>query len=115
MNKINWLNGCPPVAKMTTGNGPIRAVAFLWLVIGVWPAYASPTPDEYRQCHQLAAQSVQRCLDERPGYDSAPCWRSAQDAQAKCYADLRASHRPDPKRRAAEDAARRASEEQRAR
>ena len=84
-----------------------KAAQVIALMSLALPVLASPTSDEYRPCHQLAAKVLQHCLDERPGYENAQCWDSAKQTQAKCYADVRASHRPDPKRRAAEEAARR--------
>jgi bifunctional DNA-binding transcriptional regulator/antitoxin component of YhaV-PrlF toxin-antitoxin module len=92
--------------EMTTGNKLWRAAPLAAILLNASPVWASPTSDEYRPCHRLAAEVLQRCLDERPGYENAPCWDKAKTAQVSCYADVRANHRPDPKRRAAEEAAR---------
>lgn len=76
----------------------------LCLAMGI--ATASPTPNEYTHCHQLAAQRLQRCLDERPGYANDHCWDGARKAQQQCYADVVAAHVPDRARIEAERRAR---------
>ncbi len=67
---------------------------------------ASPTANEYLPCHQATAMTLQRCLDQRPGYKNDACWREAQQANTACYQQVKASHAPDPARIEAEKRAR---------
>ena len=98
--------------RIMAGLAMARCIA---LILVTSPVTASPTANEYQQCHRAAAEYLQRCLDERPGYDNAQCWDRAKKLQAKCYADVRASHYPDPRRREAEEAARQEVESKRPR
>lgn len=65
-------------------------------------ALGSPTAEEFLPCHRLAAEVLQRCLDERPGYANDACWEQARSAQQRCYRDVSRAHVPDKARIEAE-------------
>jgi hypothetical protein len=58
-------------------------------------AWASPTPEDYRQCHRMAATVMQRCLDEAPGARHGnQCWEMSRQTQKTCYREMRTSLPP---------------------
>lgn len=61
-------------------------------------AVASPTPNEFLPCHQMAASVLMKCLDQNPGYADDHCWDAARHQNAACYAKVQASHQPDRER-----------------
>jgi hypothetical protein len=79
----------------------IRLPAYLALLLlsTCLPAMASPTPNEYLPCHQQGAALLSACLDRDPGNANAGlhCWADAKRAHDACNANVRASHRPDPR------------------
>lgn len=72
-------------------------------------ALASPTVQEFLPCHRLAADVLQRCLDQRPGYHNDECWERAKTAQRQCYRQVSDAHAPDKARVDAEKKAIQAS------
>lgn len=84
------------------------ARALLALLVPVWAA-ASPTSDEFEDCHRLAAASLRHCLDESPGRLQEGCWNQSQASARACYAGVHRSHARDPEREAREKAAREAA------
>lgn len=68
-------------------------------------AIASPTPNEYSRCHQMAASLLLNCLNERPGYVNEKCWETSRHQTNVCYKEVIKSHRPDPAKIEAENKA----------
>ncbi len=55
-------------------------------------AWASPTPEDYRQCHRKAATVLRHCLDEAPGARHGnQCWETSRQTQKACYLEMRKS------------------------
>lgn len=73
------------------------AMAVMVLLAGN-AALASPTSNEYQQCHRVAALTLQYCLDETPGNLHGPgCWEKSRHSQERCYGEVRASHQRPPR------------------
>jgi hypothetical protein len=74
-------------------------------------ALASPTSDDYRKCHRVAAATLTDCLDQTPGQASTQCWATSERSNRNCYRSVQQDHQPNAVRRAAaqkaEEAARR--------
>ncbi len=67
---------------------PVVRFLLIFLCLGVSVAQASPTSNEWRDCHKLAARALQACLDRIPGYTEEAqqkCWQDAQARQRLCY------------------------------
>ena len=69
----------------------VLATAASWAAASL--ALASPTDNEFRTCHKLAAATLQHCLDEQPGADRPQCWSKSRAAAKRCDADIREEHR----------------------
>jgi hypothetical protein len=49
-------------------------------------ALSSPTSNEFKSCHALAAAHLERCLNQ--GGKDQTCWDLARDAKDHCYAGV---------------------------
>ncbi len=96
----------------------VACMALLYC-LGSSYAVASPTSADYRECHRVAAATLQACLDKTPGYRDASrdCGSQATRANDACYDRIRQEGRPDRRRidaeRKATEAARKAMEDRR--
>ena len=88
----------------------IRPSLLVALACGVPAAFASPTSDEFMQCHQLASSALLKCLDQSPGHQNKKCWDSVRSLNNACYDRVRKDHTPDAGRIEAE---KRANEQRR--
>ncbi len=71
---------------------PIWTVLLLLVPVSV---LASPSPDDYRQCHRAAATVLQRCLDAVPGSrHGSRCWDQSRRANEACYREQRSKAHP---------------------
>lgn len=90
----------------------IRPYVLVALACAVPAAFASPTSDEFLNCHRMASSALLTCLDQRPGYQNGNCWDSARSMNDACYDNVRKEHLPDVGRVEAE---KRAKEQRRQR
>ncbi len=89
----------PPRSSLRVSLPPegARLLATMALLAG-GAALASPTDNEYQQCHRMAAATLQYCLDESPGNLHGPgCWETSRRIQKRCYGEVRASHQRPPR------------------
>ncbi|QRR35877.1 hypothetical protein JNX00_08460 [Hydrogenophaga sp. YM1] len=71
-----------------------RALAAVTAGLALGTAWASPTSDEFRHCHRVAAAALQFCLDKNPGgRHGEACWTQSRRQQQACYREVRESHR----------------------
>jgi hypothetical protein len=80
-------------------------------------ALASPTSNQYEECHALAAAGLRSCLDAAGTALPQHCWSDSRRHVQRCYRDLRgtdaenrtraeAMRKADAERKAAQRAAR---------
>ncbi|HJV76373.1 MAG TPA: hypothetical protein VJ654_19280 [Noviherbaspirillum sp.] len=79
-----------------------RPFLLVALACRVSAAFASPTSDEFMQCHRVASSALLRCLDQSPGLQDDKCWESTRSMNDACYDRVRKDYRPDTGRIEAE-------------
>ena len=70
---------------------PCVSAAFLFSIACSF-GHTSATSNEFLPCHQMAAKSLQMCLDRPPDGTAADCWAQSRKLNDRCYRDVRKSH-----------------------
>lgn len=91
-----------PFLTIRNGLYHLCGVTIVFVGMAASQAQASATASDYQQCHQRAAAILSDCLDNHSGAKQEMCWQKSKQANAFCYAHLRASHQPNPEKQAAE-------------
>lgn len=64
--------------------------------------FASPTAEDFRNCHRVAAAALEACLNENPGsQNTSICFNSSSGVLSKCVTELKSSHSSSVQRREA--------------
>lgn len=56
-------------------------------------ALATPTAEDFQQCHRMTAAALEECLNENPGsQNTTRCFKEASRVLSRCVAELKSSH-----------------------